>query len=87
MKFYLAVTDNNWYHYLSQIQPDEINFWQLCVRMTRRRGDMDVISRVQAAKPGLKPSTPARPLYSNSNQPLPNTALTVSNSTRTVLNS
>lgn len=66
MKFYLAVTDNNWYHYLSQIQPDEINFWQLCVRMTRRRGDMDVISRVQAAKPGLKPSTPARHFYSNS---------------------
>ena len=28
MKLYLAVTDNNWYHYLSQLNPDEINFWQ-----------------------------------------------------------
>lgn len=64
MKFYLAVTDNNWYHYLSQLHPDEINFWQLCVRMTRRRGDMDVIGRVPAAKPGSKPSILAHPLYS-----------------------
>ncbi len=28
MKLYLAVTDNNWYHYLLQLKPDEINFWQ-----------------------------------------------------------
>ena len=28
MKFYLGVTDNNWYHYLSTIQPEDINFWQ-----------------------------------------------------------
>lgn len=28
MKIYLGVTDNNWYNYLSQIQPEDINFWQ-----------------------------------------------------------
>lgn len=28
MKFYLGVTDNNWYKYLSQINPKGINFWQ-----------------------------------------------------------
>lgn len=28
MKFYLGVTDNKWYKYLSQINPEDINFWQ-----------------------------------------------------------
>lgn len=28
MKIYLGVTDNNWYRYLSKIQPEDINFWQ-----------------------------------------------------------
>lgn len=28
MKFYLGVTDNNWYNYLSDINPEDINFWQ-----------------------------------------------------------
>ncbi len=28
MKFYLGVTDNNWYKYLSKINPEDINFWQ-----------------------------------------------------------
>ncbi len=28
MKFYLGVTDNNWYNYLSHINPEDINFWQ-----------------------------------------------------------
>ena len=28
MKFYLGVTDNNWYNYLSRISPEDINFWQ-----------------------------------------------------------
>ncbi len=28
MKFYIGVTDNNWFQYLSSIRPDEINFWQ-----------------------------------------------------------
>jgi Predicted restriction endonuclease len=28
MKFYLAVTDNFWFSYLSRLRPDEINFWQ-----------------------------------------------------------
>jgi len=28
MKFYLGVTDNKWYNYLSQINPEDINFWQ-----------------------------------------------------------
>ncbi len=28
MKIYLAVTDNQWFSYLAELQPDEINFWQ-----------------------------------------------------------
>jgi putative restriction endonuclease len=28
MKFYLGVTDNNWFKYLSSINPEDINFWQ-----------------------------------------------------------
>lgn len=28
MKFYLGTTDNNWFNYLSQINPEDINFWQ-----------------------------------------------------------
>lgn len=28
MKFYVAVTNNEWFHFLSKIQPDEINFWR-----------------------------------------------------------
>lgn len=28
MKYYLGVTDNNWYRYLSSISPEDINFWQ-----------------------------------------------------------
>jgi len=28
MKFYLGVTDNNWYRYLSAINPEDVNFWQ-----------------------------------------------------------
>lgn len=28
MKFYLGVTDNNWYNYLSRISPEDVNFWQ-----------------------------------------------------------
>jgi putative restriction endonuclease len=28
MKFYLGVTDNNWFRYLSQINPEDSNFWQ-----------------------------------------------------------
>lgn len=28
MKFYLGVTDNSWYHYLSKIAPEDVNFWQ-----------------------------------------------------------
>lgn len=28
MKFYLGVTDNKWYKYLSKINPEDINFWQ-----------------------------------------------------------
>ena len=28
MKFYLGVTDNNWFKYLSNINPEDINFWQ-----------------------------------------------------------
>lgn len=28
MKFYLGVTDNGWYNYLRNINPEDINFWQ-----------------------------------------------------------
>ena len=28
MKFYLAVTDINWYNNLSKINPEDVNFWQ-----------------------------------------------------------
>jgi putative restriction endonuclease len=28
MKFYIGTTDYNWFHYLSQIRPEDINFWQ-----------------------------------------------------------
>lgn len=28
IKFYVGVTDNNWFSYLKNIQPDEVNFWQ-----------------------------------------------------------
>jgi putative restriction endonuclease len=28
MKFYLGTTDYNWYSYLSQIDPEDVNFWQ-----------------------------------------------------------
>jgi len=32
MKFYLAVTDNKWFQYLSEIEPDEGNFWRGIMR-------------------------------------------------------
>lgn len=28
MKIFVGVTDSNWYNYLANIQPDEVNFWQ-----------------------------------------------------------
>ncbi len=28
MKFYLGVTNNNWFNYLRHINPEEVNFWQ-----------------------------------------------------------
>jgi putative restriction endonuclease len=28
MKFWVGVTDNKWYQFLSKICPDEVNFWQ-----------------------------------------------------------
>lgn len=28
MKFWVGVTDNSWFNYLSKILPDEVNFWQ-----------------------------------------------------------
>jgi putative restriction endonuclease len=28
MKFYLGVTDNNWFKYLRNINPEDVNFWQ-----------------------------------------------------------
>lgn len=32
MKFWLGVTDNNWYQFLSQRELDEVNFWQPSAR-------------------------------------------------------
>lgn len=28
LKFWVGVTDNHWYNFLSRLQPDEVNFWQ-----------------------------------------------------------
>jgi len=28
MKFYIGVTDRNWFKYLSSTKPDEVNFWK-----------------------------------------------------------
>ncbi len=28
MKFWVGVTDNNWYDFLSRLKPEEVNFWQ-----------------------------------------------------------
>jgi putative restriction endonuclease len=28
MKFYVGVTDNGWFRYLADLQPDEVNFWR-----------------------------------------------------------
>jgi putative restriction endonuclease len=28
VKFWVGVTDNEWYRFLSELQPDEVNFWQ-----------------------------------------------------------
>lgn len=28
MKFYIGVTDDNWFHFLAQHKPDEVNFWR-----------------------------------------------------------
>jgi putative restriction endonuclease len=28
MKFYLGVTNNNWFNFLSEINPEDVNFWQ-----------------------------------------------------------
>lgn len=28
MKIYIGVTDDNWYNFLAENQPDEVNFWQ-----------------------------------------------------------
>lgn len=39
MKLYVGVTDNNWYDFLAQQQPDEVNFWQPGGRQTFRALD------------------------------------------------
>ena len=28
MKFWVGVTDNEWFNFLSKLSPDEVNFWQ-----------------------------------------------------------
>jgi putative restriction endonuclease len=34
LKFYIGVTDQNWFQHLSYVQPDEVNFWQPGGRQT-----------------------------------------------------
>lgn len=36
MKLFVGVTDNDWYNYLAQQEPDEVNFWQPGGRQTFR---------------------------------------------------
>jgi len=38
MKFYIGVTDDDWFHFLAQHQPDEVNFWR-----PRDKADFKVI--------------------------------------------
>lgn len=28
MRFFIAVTDSEWYQFLAERQPDELNFWR-----------------------------------------------------------
>ena len=28
MQFFVAVTNNNWFSFFSQLMPDEVNFWR-----------------------------------------------------------
>jgi len=28
MKYYIGVTDNDWFHFLARRRPDEVNFWR-----------------------------------------------------------
>ena len=28
MKFYIGITDTNWYNYISRINPEDLNFWK-----------------------------------------------------------
>ncbi|NBC02455.1 MAG: HNH endonuclease [Bacteroidetes bacterium] len=39
MKFYIGVTDDDWFHYLAQHQPEEVNFWR-----PRDKSDFKVIN-------------------------------------------
>lgn len=36
MKLYVGITDNSWYNYLAEQEPDEVNFWQPGGRQTFR---------------------------------------------------
>ena len=45
MKLYLAVTDNQWFSYLSRLHHDEINFWQ--------PGGSQVFSAIEPGAPFL----------------------------------
>jgi len=36
MKFYLGITDNEWFNYLRKIDPEDINFWQPGGKLTFR---------------------------------------------------
>lgn len=28
MRFFVAITDSDWFNYLSELNPDEVNFWK-----------------------------------------------------------
>ena len=38
MKFYIGITDDDWFHFLAQHKPDEVNFWR-----PRDKSDFKVI--------------------------------------------
>lgn len=39
MKFYIGITDDNWFHFLANQNPDEVNFWR-----PRDKSDFKIIS-------------------------------------------
>ena len=58
MKFWVGVTDKNWFEYLSGIKPDEVNFWKhMLVSLCGILGDLhrDDFSMIFGLKGRKKP--------------------------------